>query len=124
MRLRCGACVKSVSTEVAVETVVRAWLECPECIEKQPDLEAALATAQAERDAARAERDSWRREAHEHAVGAGKDRGARAVMREDLTEARRVLRLVMHDPPCTQSSCHRCVETRAALAAVLAQEGA
>jgi hypothetical protein len=39
-----------------------------------------------------------------------------------LTEARRVLRLVMRDYPCTSSSCHRCVETRAAVNAVLAQE--
>ena len=42
--------------------------------------------------------------------------------RAALVEARRVLRLVMYDTPCTSSSCHRCVATRAAIAAVLAQE--
>ena len=31
MRLHCNACSKSVSNEVPEETVVRAWLECPEC---------------------------------------------------------------------------------------------
>ena len=36
MRLKCNKCGKSVSTEVSKETIVRAWLECPECIEKQP----------------------------------------------------------------------------------------
>lgn len=35
MRLRCNSCGKSVSTEVPCDTVVRAWLECPECIEKR-----------------------------------------------------------------------------------------
>jgi hypothetical protein len=34
MRLRCTECGKSVSTEVPDETVVRAWLMCPECIEQ------------------------------------------------------------------------------------------
>lgn len=33
MRLRCNECGKSVSTEVSEETVVRAALFCPECIE-------------------------------------------------------------------------------------------
>lgn len=36
MRLRCNQCGKSVSTEVADETIIRAWIECPECIEKGP----------------------------------------------------------------------------------------
>jgi malate synthase len=39
-----------------------------------------------------------------------------------LAEARRVLRLVMYDTPCTSASCARCVETRTAVAAVLTQE--
>ena len=34
MRLRCYFCGKSVSSEVPEETVVRAILVCPECIEK------------------------------------------------------------------------------------------
>ncbi len=34
MRLHCLACGKVVSTEVPDSTVVRAALECPECIEK------------------------------------------------------------------------------------------
>jgi hypothetical protein len=33
MRLRCWFCGKSVSTEVPDETIVRAILVCPECIE-------------------------------------------------------------------------------------------
>lgn len=33
MRLRCYFCGKSVSTEVDDETIVRAILVCPECIE-------------------------------------------------------------------------------------------
>lgn len=35
MRLSCCYCGKCVSTEVADETIVRAWIECPECIEKR-----------------------------------------------------------------------------------------
>ena len=35
MRLRCYECGKSVSTEVPDDTVVRAVLTCPECIEKE-----------------------------------------------------------------------------------------
>jgi DNA-directed RNA polymerase subunit RPC12/RpoP len=34
-RIRCMNCGKSVSTPVPKETVVRAWVECPECIEKK-----------------------------------------------------------------------------------------
>lgn len=33
MRLRCFKCGKSVSTEVPDETIIRATLECPECLE-------------------------------------------------------------------------------------------
>ena len=33
-RIRCSRCGKSVSTPVPAETVVRAWVECPECIEQ------------------------------------------------------------------------------------------
>lgn len=32
-RLRCNRCGKSVSTEVDAGTIVRAWIECPECID-------------------------------------------------------------------------------------------
>lgn len=35
MRLRCFYCGKSVSTEVPDGTIVRASLECPECIERE-----------------------------------------------------------------------------------------
>lgn len=34
MRLCCSKCGKSVSTEVDDATIIRAWLECPECIER------------------------------------------------------------------------------------------
>ena len=34
MRIKCNVCGKSVSTEVPDETVIRAWVSCPECIEK------------------------------------------------------------------------------------------
>jgi hypothetical protein len=34
MKLRCTYCSKIVSTEVPDDTVVRAVLECPECVEK------------------------------------------------------------------------------------------
>lgn len=33
MRIRCLQCGKSVSTEVPEDTVIRAWIECPECTE-------------------------------------------------------------------------------------------
>ena len=47
MRLHCNACSKSVSNEVPEETVVRAWLECPECTrELMCDEEAALKLAE------------------------------------------------------------------------------
>lgn len=35
MRLRCFGCMKSVSSEVPDETVVRAMLMCPECLEAE-----------------------------------------------------------------------------------------
>lgn len=35
MRIGCMQCGKSVSTEVPDDTVVRAWVECPECIESK-----------------------------------------------------------------------------------------
>ncbi len=34
MRLHCSKCGKTVSTDVADETIVRAWIECPECIQE------------------------------------------------------------------------------------------
>jgi len=33
-RIHCMKCGKSVSTPVPKDTIVRAWVECPECIEK------------------------------------------------------------------------------------------
>lgn len=47
MRIGCMNCGKSVSSEVPEGTIVRAWVECPECIEKKPkqqfdDLEARI----------------------------------------------------------------------------------
>jgi hypothetical protein len=38
MRILCGRCQKSVSSEVSDKTVVRAWVECPECLNDQEDL--------------------------------------------------------------------------------------
>ncbi len=43
-RLRCSRCGKSVSTPVPTGTLVRAWIECPECLEREP-LRAILALA-------------------------------------------------------------------------------
>ena len=37
MKLHCYKCSKPVSTEVPDSTIVRAVLECPECIEKEPE---------------------------------------------------------------------------------------
>ena len=39
MRLHCNKCGESVSTEVPDNTILRGWIECPECIEKQPSLD-------------------------------------------------------------------------------------
>jgi hypothetical protein len=33
MKLHCGQCGKPISTEIPDGTVVRAWIECPECCE-------------------------------------------------------------------------------------------
>lgn len=38
MRLHCSNCGESVSTEVPEGTIVRAYIECPECIEKRGEL--------------------------------------------------------------------------------------
>ncbi len=40
MRLHCSKCGKTVSTDVADETIVRAWIECPECIQEGVSMEA------------------------------------------------------------------------------------
>lgn len=50
MRLRCGKCGKSVSNEVPDDTIVRAWLECPECIEDEGE-DVALETVAAKPEA-------------------------------------------------------------------------
>ena len=34
-RIKCNVCGKPVSTLVPVDTVIRAWMQCPECIEKE-----------------------------------------------------------------------------------------
>lgn len=34
-RIRCNGCGKTVSTGVPKHTIMRAWVECPECIEKE-----------------------------------------------------------------------------------------
>ena len=34
IRLHCNRCGKVVSTPVPDDTIVRAWIECPECVEK------------------------------------------------------------------------------------------
>jgi DNA replication initiation complex subunit (GINS family) len=41
-QLKCYDCGKPVSTPVPKDTVVRAVVECPECIQKKPDSEAKL----------------------------------------------------------------------------------
>ena len=43
MRIHCNECGKVVSTDVPKETIIRAWVECPECTEKRlPDPEEQL----------------------------------------------------------------------------------
>lgn len=37
MRILCNKCGKPVSTEVPEGTIIRAWVECPECVEKSPE---------------------------------------------------------------------------------------
>lgn len=37
IRLRCMQCGIEVSTPVPSDIVVRAWIECPECLGKRPD---------------------------------------------------------------------------------------
>lgn len=39
MKLNCSSCGKPVSTEIPEETVVRASIECPECIRGSADNE-------------------------------------------------------------------------------------
>jgi chromosome segregation ATPase len=51
MRIRCNSCGKSVSSEVPDDTVLRAYAECPECIEKRPDYEDEIARLKVERGA-------------------------------------------------------------------------
>ena len=34
-RICCMKCGKSVSSPVPKDTIVRAWVECPECLEKK-----------------------------------------------------------------------------------------
>ena len=40
-RIHCNQCGKSVSSEVPDDTIVRAWVECPECV-KLPQYESQL----------------------------------------------------------------------------------
>jgi len=35
--IRCSRCSKRVSSPVSEDTVIRAWIECPECLQKQQD---------------------------------------------------------------------------------------
>ena len=35
--VKCSRCGKQVSNPAGVEMIVRAFVECPECIERQPD---------------------------------------------------------------------------------------
>jgi hypothetical protein len=44
MRLFCASCGKSVSTELPDDTVVRAALVCPECIESEKVIFTTLST--------------------------------------------------------------------------------
>lgn len=35
MKIRCSRCGEPVSSvEIPPETIIRAWVECPECVEK------------------------------------------------------------------------------------------
>ena len=36
-QLHCNLCSKPASTEIPDETIVRGWIECPECAETQQD---------------------------------------------------------------------------------------
>lgn len=55
MRLWCCRCGKSISSEVPEGTVLRAYAECPECIEQQPDWKARAEAAEAALKELRAE---------------------------------------------------------------------
>lgn len=44
-RIPCSKCGKSVSTEVPDETIVRAWVECPECTSETKDKTSILASS-------------------------------------------------------------------------------
>ena len=35
MYLRCNSCGKQISNQLPDDTIVRGWIECPECIKKQ-----------------------------------------------------------------------------------------
>jgi len=35
MHLYCNSCGSVVSTEVPKDTVIRAWIECPECVDAE-----------------------------------------------------------------------------------------
>ena len=39
IRLNCNGCGKYVSTPVPADTIIRAWIECPECVERQEEEE-------------------------------------------------------------------------------------
>lgn len=49
-RIRCSRCGESVSGEIPSDVVIRAFVECPECIEKQPDKNSEIAVLKSERD--------------------------------------------------------------------------
>jgi hypothetical protein len=38
-QLRCNKCGAFASSPVPLNTVVRGWIECPECIEKEPNVD-------------------------------------------------------------------------------------
>jgi len=37
MKLKCSKCDIILSTEIPDNTIVRAWIECPECIQNRPE---------------------------------------------------------------------------------------
>ena len=66
MKIRCCKCGENVSTEVPDETIVRGWVECPECIEKAPDFQAELAKCREEKVELEAFLDADRERPYKH----------------------------------------------------------
>jgi len=37
MRIPCNVCGKAISTEIPNDSIIRAWVECPECIQEEKE---------------------------------------------------------------------------------------